>query len=103
MSKNFKKLSFLWIYFFFSLPLLFAQQDIVPPGMQTLADNILRVFAGNFIRVLLAIFLCGSAIAYAFNKDNEKIKRNCIAIGVASAILVVAQTLITLIWNAAGG
>ena len=102
MSKNFKKLSTFGIYFFLSLPFLMAQQSIVPQGMQTLADNILGVFTSPFIRVLLAIFLCGSAIAYAFNKDNEKIKRNSIAIGIASAILVVAQTLVNLIWQAAG-
>ena len=103
MKKILKKLSVLWVYFFIPLPILMAQQSIVPQGMQTLADNILAVFVSPFIRVILAIFLCGSAIAYAFNKDNEKVKRNCIAVGIAAAILVVAQALIDLIWGATGG
>jgi len=102
MKKFLKKASALWIYLVLPLPVLFAQ-GVIPPGMQSLADNILAIFTSPFIRVILAIFLCGSAVAYAFNKDNEKIKRNAIAVGVSAAILVVATTLIDLIWGAAGG
>jgi type IV secretory pathway VirB2 component (pilin) len=80
---------------------LFAQ--ILPAGMETLAENILEIFTGSFVKVILAIFLCGSAIAYGFNKDNEKIKRNCIAIGVAAAILIAASSIVNTIWSASGG
>ena len=103
MEKHFKKLTSLGIYFFLSFPVLMAQTSIVPSDMTSLADNILGVFTSPFIRVLLAIFLCGSAIAYAFNKDNEKIKRNSIAVGISAAILVVATSLVDVIWRAAGG
>ena len=81
---------------------LFAQ-DIIPKGMQNLADGIYKALTGNFVKVLLAIFLCGSAIAYAFNKDNEKVKRNAIAVGVAAAILITAQTIVGAVWSASGG
>ena len=98
--KNFFNRSMIFIILLFS-GLTLAHANIVPAGMERLADNILGVFTSPFIRVILAIFLCGSAITYAFNKDNEKIKRNCIAIGVAAAILVVSQTLVDIVWRAA--
>jgi type IV secretory pathway VirB2 component (pilin) len=80
---------------------LFAQ--IMPAGMETLAENILEIFTGPFVRIILAIFLCGSAIAYGFNKDNEKIKRNCIAIGVSAAIIIAAASIVDAVWSASGG
>jgi hypothetical protein len=103
MKKFFKKTGALLFFLLLPLPVLMAGQGVVPPGMQSLADNILAIFTSNFIRVILAIFLCGSAVAYAFNKDNEKVKRNCIAIGVSAGILVAATSLIGFIWGAAGG
>jgi type IV secretory pathway VirB2 component (pilin) len=81
---------------------LFAQTDIMPEGLQSLADNILKIFTGNFVRVILIICLAGCAVAYGFNKDNEKMKRNIIAIAVAIAIIVGAQTIVKNIWDAAG-
>jgi uncharacterized membrane protein len=100
MNKSFKKVSVLIPYLFLSLP-LFAQG--LPPGMQGLADTILGIFTGGFIKVVLAIFLCGSAVAYAFNKDNEKIKRNCIAIAIASGIIIGASSIVGAVWAASGG
>ena len=76
-------------------------QDILPPGMTTLANGILDIFTGDFARIILVICLCGCAIAYGFNKDNEKIKRNAIAIGIAAAVLVGAQTIVEKIMDAA--
>jgi uncharacterized membrane protein len=75
-------------------------QDILPGGMSTLMDNILGVFTGDFVKTILIIFLCGTAVAYGFNKDNEKMKRNCIAIGIAIAILIGASAIVGAIWNA---
>jgi hypothetical protein len=54
----------------------------------------------DFIKVILACFLCGSAIAYAFNKDNEKIKRNALAIGIGAAILIGASSIVNMVWAA---
>jgi|GEM_PF-3167514 len=76
-------------------------QGIVPQGMTTLAENILAVFTGGLVRTILVIFLAACAVAYGFNKDNEKMKRNIIAIGVAIAIIVAAQTIVGAIWDAA--
>jgi hypothetical protein len=94
MNKSFKKVSVLIPYLF--LPLTLFAQDLPAGlgGVQSLADTILSIFQGPFIKVILAIFLSGSAVAYAFNKDNEKIKRNCIAIGIASAILIGASSIV---------
>jgi len=87
--------------FFLTMPL--TAQGLMPAGMKTLADQILDIFTGPFVRIILVIFLCGAAITYAFNKDNEKMKRNCIAIGVAIAILIGASGIVGAIWTAAGG
>lgn len=81
---------------------LFAQ-DLMPSGMTSLAEGILEIFTGSFVKVILAIFLCGSALAYGFNKDNEKVKRNCIAIGVAAGILICASSIVDAVWSASGG
>jgi type IV secretory pathway VirB2 component (pilin) len=78
-----------------------AANDILPAGMTSLMDSILKVFTGPFVKAILIISLSGCAIAYAFNKDNEKMKRNAIAIGVACAILVTASFIIEKIWDAA--
>ena len=89
----YRKLILPFALFLFSVMPLFAQ-GLVPPGMQTLADNILEVFTSPFVRIILAIILCGAAGAYAFNRDNEKMKRNAIAIIVASGILMSAQFIV---------
>ena len=75
----------------------------VPQGMESLADTILGIFTGTFMKVVLAIFLCGAAVAYAFNKDNEKIKRSALSIGIAAGIIISAQFIIDAVWTASGG
>jgi type IV secretory pathway VirB2 component (pilin) len=82
---------------------LAAQSGLMPSGMTTLATNIRDVMTGDFVKIILACFLCGSAIAYAFNKDNEKVKRNCIAIGVGAAILIAAGSIVDAVWTASSG
>ncbi|MDR2509486.1 MAG: TrbC/VirB2 family protein [Spirochaetaceae bacterium] len=79
---------------------LFAADGLIPSGMQSFADNIKSTMTSDFIKVIFACFLCGSAIAYAFNKDNEKIKRSAIAIGVGAAILMSATAIIDMVWSA---
>ena len=86
--------------FFLSQP-VFA--DIIPKGMTTLAENIRDAFTSPLVKVILGIMLCGSAVAYAFNKDNEKIKRNALAILIAAAILMTSTFIIDAIWSASGG
>jgi hypothetical protein len=81
---------------------LFAQNDLLPSGLNDLAGKVQEIFTGKIVRVILICCLAGCAVAYGFNKDNEKMKRNIIAIAVAIAILVAAQSIVEAVWNAAG-
>jgi type IV secretory pathway VirB2 component (pilin) len=75
-------------------------QALLPSGMTNLMESILEIFTGPFVRAILVIFLCCTAITYGFNKDNDKMKRNCIAIGVAIAVLIGASGIVEAVWNA---
>jgi hypothetical protein len=82
---------------FFALagvPGAFAQSTLLPQGLNDLPKQIYDVFKSDFIKFILICLLCGCAVTYAFNKDNEKIKKNIIAIGVAAAILMAAQFIV---------
>ena len=96
-----------WKIAFFLMLLIAASplfaQSIMPPGMKTLADNILEIFTGPFVKTILIILLCATAVTFAFNKDNEKMKRNCIIIGVSCGILIAASEIVDAVWKAAGG
>ena len=96
MNKKHRILSLLPLFAFTAVN-AFAQ---LPPGMSTLMTSILGVFTGTFTKTILIVCLCGYAVAYGFNKDNEKMKRNVIAIGISVAILVCAQFIIDAIWKA---
>ncbi|GMO57929.1 MAG: hypothetical protein Ta2G_17900 [Termitinemataceae bacterium] len=78
----------------------YAANDVMPAGMTSLAESILAVFTGDFVKTILIIMLAGCAVAYGFNKDNEKIKRNIISIAVAIGILVAASSIVDAIWSA---
>jgi type IV secretory pathway VirB2 component (pilin) len=99
MKKTDLKFLFLMLLLVAAAPLFAA--DIMPSGMKTLADNILDTFTGGVVRIVLICCLAGCAVAYGFNKDNEKMKRNIIAIAIAIGILVAAQTIVDAVWNAA--
>jgi type IV secretory pathway VirB2 component (pilin) len=98
MNKKHRVLSLLPLFALAAVP-VFAQ-DLLPSGMTNLMESILEIFTGPFVRAILVIFLCCTAIAYGFNKDNEKMKRNCIAIGVAIAVLIGASGIVEAVWNA---
>jgi hypothetical protein len=78
-----------------------AAQDL-NANLNTVAEKVYAVFTGTGVKVLLACFLAGSAVAYAFNKDNEKVKRNCIAIAVATAILMLSSAIVKFIAETTG-
>jgi type IV secretory pathway VirB2 component (pilin) len=99
MKKTDLKILFLMLLLAAAAP-LFAQ-DLMPQGMTKLADNVMNIFTGDFVRVIMIICLAGCAVAYGFNKDNEKMKRNIIAIAVAIGIIVGASTVVGKIWDAA--
>jgi len=83
--------------FFFATP-LFAQQAV--EKMNTLAETILGIFTHNLVKTILAIALCGSAIAFAVNKDNQRIRSSAIAIGLSAAIIISASFIVGIIWDA---
>jgi uncharacterized membrane protein len=104
LKKSNLKTLFLFLLFAAALP-VFAQSrggDIMPAGMTNLMDSIVAIFTSGFVKAILIACLCGCAIAYGFNKDNEKMKRNVIAIGIAIGILVAASQIVDMVWNAAG-
>jgi type IV secretory pathway VirB2 component (pilin) len=90
--------------FFFLLLLTVATPlfAIMPAGMTTLAENILEIFTSRFVRIILICCLIGCGVAYAFNKDNEKMKRNILAVGVGLIIVVAASGIVDALWTAAG-
>jgi hypothetical protein len=94
MKKSLKRITAFIPYVLLSAP-LFAQNTNLPDNLNTMADTVLAFFQAPFLKVVFAIILSGAAVAYAFNKDNEKIKKNAIAAGVAGAILMSAQAVVT--------
>jgi ABC-type uncharacterized transport system permease subunit len=92
------KIMFFMLLLAAAMPMFAA--DMTPGGLKTLGDNVMDTFTGGLVRGILIACLAGCAIAYGFNKDNEKMKRNVIAIGIAIAILVGAQGIVTTIWDA---
>ena len=71
---------------------VFAQDAI--GKMESVADKILGIFTGTLVRAILAISLCGSAVMYAANKDNDKVKRGCLAVGIAAVIIISASGIV---------
>jgi len=99
MKKFDLKILFLMLLLAAAAP-LFAQ-DIMPAGMTKLAENVRDIFTGSLVKIILVCCLIGCAIAYGFNKDNEKMKRNVIAIAIAIGVIVAAQSIVDAIWGAA--
>ena len=96
MKSLFKKILFFSFLFTASVN-LFAQ---VPKGLESLGDTVLGIFTGNLVKTILICCLAGCGVAYGFNKDNEKMKRNIIAIAIAIAIVVGASEIVKLVWDA---
>jgi hypothetical protein len=88
----------LFLLFFTAMP-LFAQDAIT--RMNSVALKILEFFKSPLIKTILVIALCGSAIAFAINKDNQRLKSGAIAIGVAVLILLAAEPIVTLLLESA--
>jgi len=100
MKNSQLKIMFSMLLLAAALP-LFAQ-EIMPDGMSTLAEDVMAIFTGNVVRIILVCCLAGCGIAYAFNKDNEKMKRNIIAIAVGIGIIACASGIVGAIGTAAG-
>ena len=88
-------------------PLLFAAGgeggDLSTLGLGNLdkfGTTLQDIFTGSLVRVILVCCLAGCGIAYAFNKDNEKMKRNIIAIAIGIAIIAAASAIVKAVFDA---
>jgi type IV secretory pathway VirB2 component (pilin) len=98
MKNSQMKVMFLFLLLTAAMP-LFA--DLVPTGLTSMSTEIVEVFTGGLVRTILICCLAGCAVAYGFNKDNEKMKRNIIAIGIAIIVIVGASGIVEAVWKAA--
>jgi len=98
MKNSQLKIMFLMLLLAAAMP-LFAQ-DIIPSGLNTLAGSIRTAFTSDIVKIILVCCLAGCGVAYGFNKDNEKMKRNVIAIAIAIAIVMGAQGIVDKVWAA---
>ena len=83
------------LFSFFSVP-LFAQAAITQ--LQGVADTIKGILTGNLVRTIVVIALIGSFIAFAVNKDNQRVRANSIAVGISAVVIGTAGLIIDLIW-----
>jgi DMSO/TMAO reductase YedYZ heme-binding membrane subunit len=71
---------------------VFAQDAI--KKLDSTAQTVVGIFTSYWVRGILAISLCSSAIMFAVNKDNDKVKRNCLAVGIAAFIIICASSIV---------
>lgn len=74
---------------------------IVPDKVQTSLEQIQDVFTGDVAKIIVSICFGGSCIAYAYNKDNEKMKAKLIAVMIASGLLALSQEIVSKAFDAA--
>ncbi len=102
MNKSQLKIMFFMLILAATVP-LFADSDLLPSGLEKTGDQIQEIFTGSLVTIILVCCLAGCGIAYAFNKDNEKMKRNIIAIVVGIIIIGTASKIVPKIISAAKG
>lgn len=91
--------------YLFAIPaaMVFAQTgDLIPSQLKDAAQSVSEVFTGEFARILVGIFFAGSCIAYAYNKDNEKMKAKVLAVMIGSGLLALSQTVVDKVFTIAG-
>jgi len=95
-----KKNSQRQIVLFFTAVLLiagstaFAGVVTVPPEVQESLTNVKNAFTGDIAKIIVGTCFAGSCIAYAYNKDNEKMKSKVIAVAIASGLLGISQSVV---------
>jgi type IV secretory pathway VirB2 component (pilin) len=99
MKNSQMKIMFLFLLLAAAMPLFAA--DILPSGLKTMGDNVKEIFTGDLVTIILICCLAGCGIAYAFNKDNEKMKRNIIAIVIGIIIVAAAAAIVSAVMGAA--
>lgn len=68
-------------------------------GMESLAKNIQGIFTGTLVKIILICCLAGCGIAYAYNKDNEAMKKKVIAITIGIGIITAASVIVDKIFT----
>jgi len=74
-------------------------EDITPTQVKTTLTNLQEAFTGTAAQVILGICFAGSCIAYAYNKDNEKMKAKVLAVMIATGLLVLSSTIVETFWK----
>lgn len=95
-SKNRKNILIFWIVILLLSGVgVFAQSAIAIPGqVQSTLEEVQTAFTGDIARIIVGICFAGSCIAYAYNKDNEKMKAKLIAVMIATGLLALSQTIV---------
>jgi len=104
MKNSQLKIFFLFLLLAAAAP-LFAAGDLNTlglGGLESFGNTIKEVFTGTLVRIILTCCLAGCGIAYGFNKDNEKMKRNIIAIAIGIAIIAAASAIVEAVFTASG-
>jgi type IV secretory pathway VirB2 component (pilin) len=99
MKNSQMKVMFLFLLLAMAMPLFAAD---VPKALESVSTQVEEVFRSPFVTVILVCCLAGCGIAYAFNKDNEKMKRNIIAIAIGIVIVAGAKEIVGAVFKAAG-
>lgn len=92
--KQTKKHFFIVLFLFTLIALATAQSAIIPAQVDTMLESVRDTFTGATARTIIGIIFAGSCIAYAYNKDNEKMKGKIIAIMIGSGLLVLSQQIV---------
>lgn len=74
-------------------------QDLVPQGLQTMAEGVRDIFTGDLAKLILGCCFAGSCIAYGYNKDNEKMKGKILAVVIATGLLCITQQVMDKLWT----
>jgi type IV secretory pathway VirB2 component (pilin) len=74
-------------------------QELVPQGLQTMAENVRDIFTGDLAKIILGCCFAGSCIAYGYNKDNEKMKAKLLAVVIATGLLCITQQIMDKLWT----
>ncbi|GHU40325.1 hypothetical protein FACS1894190_07080 [Spirochaetia bacterium] len=88
-----KTILIMFVLFALQAAAVFAQ-ELVPGSLTTLAEQVQGIFTGDLTRIIVGCCFAGSCVAYAFNKDNEKMKGKMVAIIIATALLGSAQFVV---------
>ena len=105
MKKSHAQLLLVLLLLTAAMPVFAQTDDLIPKGMVSLAESILGIFTGGFMKTVFIILFLGAAVAYGYNKDNEKMKMKMLAILITIGIIGSAQWVVGKIWDSsmAGG